>query len=183
MTAHHAIREVIASFASREALENAVEDLQSNGFDRSQLSLLASRETVEEQLHHPLNDVREVEDDPATPRSQPLDRPDVGNVMGVAVGPPTVFAAMATVGVVALSGGALAGIVAGALAAGGGVAALGGYLAKRYNDRIAADFQQQVERGGILLWVSLRSPEQEDEARQILARHARGEVRVHDVPP
>ena len=183
MTAQQAIREIIALFDSREALENAVEDLQSNGFDRMQLSLLASRETVEERLHHRLTDVHEVEDDPAAPRSEPLERPDVGNVMGVAVGPPTAFAAMATAGIVALSGGALAGIAAGALAAGGGVAALGAFLAKGVNDRVAADFQEQVELGGILLWVSLRNPEQEAEARAVLARHTKSELRVHDIPP
>ena len=87
MTQQVAIREVVAVFDSREALENAIEDLQSTGFDRTQLSLLASRETVEEQLQHPLTDVQDVAGDPATPRSEPLERPDVGNVMGVAVGP------------------------------------------------------------------------------------------------
>jgi hypothetical protein len=178
MTEQAAIREMVAVFDSREALENAIEDLQSNGFDRTQLSLLASRDTVEEQLRHPVADVHEVADDPATPRSEPLERPDVGNVMGVAVGPPAAFAALATAGVIALAGGPLAGIAVGALAAGGGVGAL---LAKSFNDQVVADFQDQIERGGILLWVSLRAPEQEAEARGILARHATGEVRVHEV--
>jgi hypothetical protein len=175
------IREVVAVFDSREALENAIEDLQSNGFDRTQLSLLASRATVEEQLRHPLTDVREVADDPETPRSEPLERPDVGNVMGVAVGPPAAFAALATAGVIALAGGPLAGIAVGALAAGGGIGALGALLAKTFNDEVVADFEDQIERGGILLWVSLREPEQEAEAREILARHARGEVRAHEL--
>ena len=181
MTEQAAIREVVAVFDSREALENAIEDLQSTGFDRTQLSLLASRETVEEQLQHPLTDVQDVADDPATPRSEPLERPDVGNVMGVAVGPPAAFAALATAGVIALAGGPLAGIAVGALAAGGGVGALGALLAKGFNDQVAAEFRGQIERGGILLWVSLRDPGQEEGARAILARHARGEVRTHDV--
>ena len=181
MAEQPAIREVVAVFDSREALENAIEDLQSNGFDRTQLSLLARRDAVEEQLRQPLTDVREVADDPATPRSEPLERPDVGNVMGVAVGTPAAFAALATAGVIALAGGPLAGIAIGALAAGGGVGALGGLLAKSFNDQVVADFEQQIERGGILLWVSLRSPEQEAEARRILARHVKGEVRVHEV--
>jgi hypothetical protein len=180
MTDQAAIREVMAVFDSREAVENAIEDLQSNGFDRTQLSLLASREVVEEQLRHPLTDVRDVADDPATPRSEPLERPDVGNVMGVAVGPPAAFAALATAGA---TGGPLAGIAVGALAAGGGVGALGALLAKSFNDQVVADFQDQIERGGILLWVSLRDPKQEAEAREILARHATGEVRVHEVAP
>jgi hypothetical protein len=183
MTEQAAIREVVAVFDSREALENAIEDLQSTGFDRTQLSLLASRDTVEEQLQHPLTDVQDVADDPATPRSEPLERPDVGNVMGVAVGPPAAFAALATAGVIALAGGPLAGIAVGALAAGGGVGALGALLAKSFNDQVVADFQDQIERGGILLWVSLREPEQEAGAREILARHASGEVRTHEVAP
>ena len=183
MTQQGAIREVLALFDSRMAVENAIEDLQSNGFDRTQLSLLASRDTVEEELGHPLGDVHEVEDDPDAPRSEPLERPDVGNVMGVAVGPPTAFAALAAAGVAALSGGAFAGIALAALAAGGGVGALGAYLAKSYNDQVAAEFQEQIERGGILLWVSLRKPEQEATARAILARHSGHEVRAHDIAP
>ena len=148
MTEQATIREVVAVFDSREALENAIEDLQSNGFDRSQLTLLASRDTVEEQLRQPLDDVHEVADDPATPRSEPLERPDVGNLMGVAVGPPAAFAALATAGVIALAGGPLAGIAVGALAAGGGVGALGALLAKSFNDQVVAEFQDQIEHGG-----------------------------------
>ena len=82
--------------------------------------------------------------------------------MGVAVGPPAAFAALATAGVIALAGGPLAGIAVGALAAGGGVGALGALLAKSFNDQVVADFQGQIERGGILLWVSLRDPQQEE---------------------
>jgi hypothetical protein len=48
---------------------------------------------------------------------------------------------------------------------------------------VVAEFQDQIERGGILLWVSLRDPAQEAEALRILARHATGEVRVHEVAP
>ncbi len=179
------IREVVAAFDSREALEDAIEDLQSHGFDRSQLSLLASSSTLDEHLRQPLADTRELERDPAAPRSeQPLDRTDVGNVAGVAVGTPAALAALGAAGVAtALTGGAVAGIAVAALAAAGGVGALGGLLAKRYNDQVAADFQAQVERGGILLWVSLRDPTQEADARSILARHATGEIRAHDIAP
>jgi hypothetical protein len=183
MTQATAIREVVAVFDSREALENAIEDLQSNGFDRSQLSLLASQSTVEDQLQHPLRDTRQLQADPAAPRSEPLDRTDVGNVAGVAVGGPAAFAALSAAGVAAALTGGAAGIAIAALAAGGGVGALGAFLAKQYGDHVAADLQAQVEHGGILLWVSLRTPAQEAEARRLLARHARGEVHAHDIAP
>ena len=181
MTEQTTVREAVAVFGSREALENAIEDLLSNGFDRAQLSLLASRESVEETLGHPVGDIHALADDPETPRSEALERSDVGNVMGVAVGPPTAFAAMAAAGVTALTGGAFAGVALAALAAGGGVGALGAVLAKSYNDDVVDDFKDQLERGGILLWASLRDEEQERCAREILSRHAKERVRVHEV--
>jgi len=181
MTEQTAIREVVAIFGSREALENAIEDLQSHGFDRSQLSLLASRETVEETLGHPVGDIHTLADDPAAPRSEPLERPDVGNVTGVAVGPPAAFAALAAAGVTAMTGGAFAGVALAALAAGGGVGALGATLAKGYTDDVAEDFEEQIARGGILLWVSLREPGQEQSAGEILQRHAKEKVRTHTI--
>jgi hypothetical protein len=181
MTKPATIREVVAAFDSREALENAIEDLQSHGFDRSQLSLLASDRTVEGQLQRPLRDTQQLQADPGAPRSEPLDRADVGNVAGVAVGAPAAFAALSAAGVAAALTGGAAGIAIAALAAGGGVGALGGFLAKRYDDHVARDLEAQVEHGGILLWVSLRSPTQEPEACNVLARHTQGAIHAHDI--
>ena len=107
----------------------------------------------------------------------------MGNVAGVAVGGPAAFAALSAAGVAAALTGGTAGIAIAALAAGGGVGALGAFLAKQYDDHVAADLQAQVEHGGILLWVSLRTPEQEAEARRLLARHTRGEIHAHDIAP
>jgi hypothetical protein len=177
------IREAVAIFGSREALENAVEDLLSNGFDRNQLSILAGHATVEDTLRHPVGDMRSLADDPAAPRSEPLERPDVGNVMGVAVGPPAAFAALAAAGATAMTGGAFAGVAIAALAAGGGVGALGAFLAKSFNDEVVDDFKEQIARGGILLWAAVRDAGQEQRAREILSRHAKEEVRVHEIAP
>ena len=181
MTEQTALREVVAIFGSREALEDAIEDLLSNGFDRTQLSLLADHEVVEETLGHPLGDVHRVAEDAEAPRSGALERPDVGNVAGVAVGPPAAFAALAAAGITAATGGAFAGVALAALAAGGGVGALGAILAKRYTDDVAQEFEEQIAHGGIVMWVNLREPTQEQRAREILARHAKGKVWSHEV--
>ena len=181
MTEPTTIREVVAAFDGREALDNAIEDLQSHGFDRSQLSLLASRSTVEEQLHHHLEDTHELEDDPAAPRSEPLARDDVNNVTRVAVAAPSAFAALTAASAAAALTAGTGGIAIAAIAAGGGIGALGAFLAKKYNDYVAADLQTQVEHGGILLWVSVRDHRQEEQARRLLARHAKGEIRAHDI--
>ncbi len=181
MTEVTAIREVVAVFETRVALENAIEDLMSNGFDRSQLSLLASSEAVEDKLGHRVDDIGAMADDPTVPRTEPLERSDVGNAMGVAVGPPAAFAALAAAGITAMTGGAFAGVALAALAAGGGVGAIGAMLAKRFNDEVVLDFEEQVAHGGILMWVSVRMPEQEQRAREILARHAKERVRSHEI--
>jgi hypothetical protein len=181
MTEPTMIREMVAAFDSREALDQAIEELQSHGFDRSQLSLLASRSTVEEQLRHRLEDTHELEEEPNAPRTQPVARDDVNNAAAVAIGTPAALAALIAGGAAAALTGGVAGIAIAALAAGGGVGALGGYLAKKYDDHFAADLQAQVERGGILLWVQVRDPAQEDEARTLLAHHAKGEIRAHDI--
>jgi hypothetical protein len=181
MTEQTAIREVVAIFGNREALENAIEDLLSNGFDRSQLSLLASHDAVEETLGHAPGDVHAIAEDPEAPRSEPLERPDVGNLTGVAVGPPAAFAALAAAGLTAMTGGAFAGVAVAALAAGGGVGALGAFLAKRYTDEVEDDFEEQVARGGIVMWINLREPHQEERAREILARHSKEKVWTHKV--
>lgn len=175
------IYEVVAVFDSREAVENAIEELQSNGFGRRQLSLLASPETVAQKLGHAQGDVRELADDPEAPRQAPVEAADQGDMMGLLVGTPAAIAGLAAAAVTALSGGALAGIAVAALAGTGGGAALGGVLAKLFSDRVAAYFEEQLAKGGILLWVSLAHPEREATAREILSRHASGEVRSHTI--
>jgi hypothetical protein len=181
MTEPTMIREMVAAFDSRQALDHAIEDLQSHGFDRSQLSLLASQSTVEQQLRHRPHDTHALKDDPNAPRTEPLARDDVNNAAAVAIGTPAALAALIAGGAAAALTGGVAGIAIAALAAGGGVGALGGFLATKYDQNVAADLQAQVERGGILLWVQVRDPGQEDEARRLLARHAQGEIRAHDI--
>jgi hypothetical protein len=181
MTEPTMIREMVAAFDSRQALDHAIEDLQSHGFDRSQLSLLASRSTVEQQLRYRLDDTHALKDDPNAPRTEPLARDDVNNAAAVAIGTPAALAALIAGGAAAALTGGVAGIAIAALAAGGGVGALGGLLAKKYDEHVATDLQAQVERGGILLWVQLRDSAQEERARRLLARHAKGEIRAHDI--
>lgn len=39
---------------------------------------------------------------------------------------------------------------------------------------------EQVERGGIVLWVALRDPSREGVAREILSRFGASDIHVHD---
>jgi hypothetical protein len=63
------IREAVGVFDTAESLEDAIDELQSSGFDRAELSLLASERTVEEKLGHAYRRVKELEDEARVPRT------------------------------------------------------------------------------------------------------------------
>lgn len=87
--------------------------------------------------------------------------------------------AVAAAGVVLVSGGALATALAGMALAGGGGALVGGLLAKLVGDRHAEHLQEQLEHGGLLLWVRTWNQEDERRAVEILKRHSGADVHVH----
>ena len=63
------IREAVAYFDASTDLEEAIDELLSSGFDRAEISLLATERAVEDQLGHRYHKVSELEDDPAVPRA------------------------------------------------------------------------------------------------------------------
>ena len=64
------IREAVGVFSDAEAMQQAIEGLLRSGFEHSELSLLASEETVNEKLGHKYKRVAEIEDDAAVPRAR-----------------------------------------------------------------------------------------------------------------
>ena len=61
--------EVVGIFHTTGDLESAVEELLSSGFDRAEISLLASEGAVAEKLGGSYRPADEMVDDPAVPRS------------------------------------------------------------------------------------------------------------------
>jgi len=59
--------EAVGVFHDRQTFQSAIDDLLSSGFDRADLSFLASQSAVEEKLGHAYRSVRELEDEPAVP--------------------------------------------------------------------------------------------------------------------
>jgi hypothetical protein len=73
-------------------------------------------------------------------------------------------------------------IILGVLVA-GAVGGLIGYLIARYLDRRYSErFTRQMQQGGLVLWVNLKSPEQEARAVDILTRYGADHVHVHTLP-
>jgi hypothetical protein len=176
------IREAVGVFDSPDKLQEAIDDLMSSGFDRAELSLLAAEETIDEKLGHKYRKVAELEDDPIVPRCCYTSTESIGDAEGGLIGGLMYIGATAAAGAVVATGGTLALVIAAAALAGGVGGLFGSLLAKWVGDHHAQHLQEQLDHGGLLLWVRTRSAEHEQRASRILSGHSGRDVHVHTLP-
>jgi hypothetical protein len=167
------MREAVAVFDDPERLETAVSDLQSHGVDRADLSFLAN-----EALTECRNDeVQRLADDPAAPRKPVVSDTDLrqGRVLGTGLA--ATIAAFAAAGFTVMTAGAAATAIA-ALIAAGGVGAVTSMAGRKLAEDEGLSLDEQLARGGVLLWVRMHDAETERRVVGVLRRHAR-HVHVH----
>jgi hypothetical protein len=81
-----------------------------------------------------------------------------------------------------VSGGTLAGVIAAMALAGGAGGLIGTLLARWIGDHHAHYLQEQMDHGGLLLWVRTRDAEKEKSATEILKKHSSRDVHLHASP-
>jgi hypothetical protein len=168
------IREVVAIFDDAETLESAVFELETHGFDRAAISLLASEEAVERKLGKRYRRIEEMEDAPNAPRETFFSRASrLEAEFGLAP-------ALAFVAAVAFGLGTAPATLPMLVAAGGGFG-IGALLGRMFHQHHAARLQEQLERGGLLMWVNVRNPEEERKATDILQAQGGRDVHAHDI--
>ncbi|MCS6878217.1 MAG: hypothetical protein N2038_06695 [Geminicoccaceae bacterium] len=175
------VREAVGVFHAVEWLEDAIVALQEAGFDRSQINLLSSLEAAERKLGRPIRDVRELEDEPEIPHGNPIDHHELAEGRAALTAGLAGIGSLVAIGTVVATGGGLGLLLAAAALAGGLGGGIGALVAKYLGDRHAGAIQRQLERGGLLLWVTLRDPEQERKAVEILKAHGAEDVHVHEI--
>jgi hypothetical protein len=171
--------EAVAVFDDASSLQDAIDELQSSGFDRAELSLLAAEDAVREKLGHMYKKVQELEDDPTAPRAAWVSTESIGDAEGGLVGGLIYVGAVAAAGAIVASGGTLAATIAGAAMVGGAGGLIGASLAKLVGDHHAQYLQKQLDRGGLLLWVRTRDEVHEKRAVDILSKHSAHDVHTH----
>lgn len=176
------IREAVGVFDNPDTLQEAIDELMSSGFDRAQLSLLASEKAIDEKLGHKYQKIAELEDDPIVPRCCYVSTESIGAAQGGLIGGLMYVGATAAAGAVVASGGPLALVIAAAALSGGVGGLFGSIFAKWVGDVHAHHLQEQLDHGGLLLWVRTWSPEDEKRAFDILSRHSGRDVHLHDLP-
>jgi hypothetical protein len=160
--------EIIGVFRDRDAVERAIDTLQSQGIERGQLTILGTADAVRERLGLEVGA-------PGTANADsqaPVDKSEEQNMTPLLAGVPAYLGAALAAGATVASGGALAGAAVAALAGAAGGGALGGAAAGLFRGQVEGSYEEQLAKGGILLLVHPRSPEDAETAKSILARHA-----------
>ena len=165
-----------------ESLQEAIYDLEMHGFDRAEISLLAPVSAVDEKLGRQFVSVASLEDNPEVPTIAFTSPETLGDAEGAIAGGLLYVGALAGIIPIAASGGTLAaGLIAGAI--GGGVgASVGAVLAALLGQHHAEYIEDQLKRGGLLLWVRTWNKADETRAVEILSAHSAEDVHIHELP-
>jgi hypothetical protein len=157
------IREAVASFPDREHFRSAVSALIAAGFERSDISVLASHDSLA------------VADEAAGTPKEAL-RAGLSDEIKY-------IAPLTVAGIIVLSGGPIALTVAALVGAGLGGAALkelfDDYTASRHSE----DFAAALKAGAALLWVRCGDPDRELTATRILEEAGGRYVHIHGRSP
>jgi short subunit dehydrogenase-like uncharacterized protein len=127
---------------------------------------------VADKLGHRYEQVKEVEDDPKAPRQTFYSR--VSRLEADYLPTPL----LASVGALALVG---VGSILPVLIAAGAGGLLGAALSRMIHERHATRVQEQLQRGGLLLWVNVRNASEEKTALDVLRTHSAHDVHAHDI--
>lgn len=169
--------EAVAIFHDVVSLDSAVQALIGAGFNRDDVSLLASEAAVEEKLGHRYERVEELEDEPNAPRVAYRTLAEFADTERTVANALTYLPAIIAAGTVVASAGVVAAAITSAAVGG---AALSTVLARWLDANHANHLQEQLEHGGLLLWVNVPTVEKQSAALRILKDHAASDVHLHD---
>ncbi len=178
------VREAAGVFHAYEALDAAADELLQAGFDRADIDIIGDLRVVRRRLGDTYVYVapEELADLPRVPRRPYRTPEDLAVAVSVIAGTLAAAGAMAVALGILISGGraalAIGAAVVAALAVGGLAASLAG---RRFGRKPPAGMEWLVPERGIIAWVRVRSPEQEQAAQDILRRHGAKAVRVHEI--
>ncbi len=153
------VTEVVGRFADKESFQAAVEALRAAGFERSDLSVLDSHESL------------------GASESEAWTQ-----TLSGLVGEIKYMGPLGAAGLIMLSAGPVGAAVAALVAAGVTGAALREALDEIRATPHTDGFAKALEGGAVLLWVRAETAEQQSEADAILSRHGAADVHVHERP-
>lgn len=178
VTAEDPTREAVGIFTSVGDLQNAIRSLEGTSFPRQDISVMGSRDELERVFGEKTVSPDLAMDNLDTPRQAPS-RPEEQTI-GTAgmIGGGVYVGAMA----MALAAGAITfpAIISAAAIGGIGGGTLGALLTKIMGGRYTRHLEEQIEKGGLLLWVRTPDEDREERAKQIMIANNAYDVHVHE---
>lgn len=173
------IPEAVGVFDTFEDLQKAFYDLRMVGFSRYDMSLLGKQEALEEKLSKAFWRSSDLEDDPEAPRAAFVSEEAIGELQGGIAGGFFFLGSYVAMVAMMTAASTLAASIA-AIAIGGLPAVvIGALLARRVGKHHKDYYADQIEHGGILLWVRVHDKTREELAVEIMKGHSGRDVHVH----
>lgn len=174
------VPEAVGVFDSFEAQQAAFYDLRAVGFHHSDISLLGGKKAMEEKLGKAYWRAPELEDDPRAPRAHFVSEEGIGELEGAIAGGFFFVGSYIAMAALLTPASTLAASIAAIAIGGTPSAVLGTLLARRVDRHHREYYANQIEHGGILMWVRCRDKEREELAVKIMKAHSGRDVHVHD---
>ncbi len=173
------IPEAVGVFDKFEDFQAAFYDLRMVGFSRYDISLLAKQEVLEEKLGKAYWRASELEDDPDAPRATFVSEEAIGELQGAIAGGFFFVGSYIALAAMLTAASTLAASIAAVAIGGSPALVLGALLARRLGKQHKDYYVNQIEHGGILLWVRTRDDARENLAIKIMKEHSGRDVHVH----
>ena len=171
--------EAVGVFDTFEDLQQAFYDLRMVGIHHSNISLLANESVLKEKLGKAYWRASDLEDDPHAPRAHFVSEEAIGELEGAIAGGFFFVGAYIAMAAMLMPASTLAASIAAIAIGGSPSAVIGTLLARRVGKHHKDYYANQIEHGGILLWVRVDNKEREELAVKIMKGHSGRDVHVH----
>lgn len=175
------VREAVGLFHSVNKIHDCIDDLQSQGFDRSDITMLARPYIFQSASDAMLHDMQALEDNPTLERGPIVEPESLGDAQGALIGVPLYLATLAGAGIAAAFGAGTTMLIIVAGLTGLIGAAAGTAMAWALKNRQRKYYQAQLDHGGIPLWVHTKDVHHEQQATRTMTDNHADDVHLHDM--
>lgn len=177
-------QEAYGIFDSHENLQKALQNLENAGIPRIFTSVLGSHEKLVSLYGTKTPPPEDVSEDPEAPHQAPVKQEEINTGASAVVGTATYLGAVSA----AIATGALSLPVTIAVSAAAGLAsgAAGVTLLKIFGDQYSESMAEQIEAGGIVLWIKISEADEmntEKNIIKVLEDSGAKTVGIHQVKP
>ncbi|RTL86424.1 MAG: hypothetical protein EKK29_09385 [Hyphomicrobiales bacterium] len=170
------VREVVGVFDNLDKLQSAIDDLLTDGFDQTTISVLAPQTVVREAVGDESLSTEQLRGDLKAPHGAYIDPEARNEAKAGIIGALFYIGAISGAGMALAAGGTLGAAVAAALALGGGGGLIGATLAQLIGSAEATWVKAQMSHGGLLLWARVWDEAKERTAVGIMEKNGGRDV-------